>query len=144
VGGLSRPRLRLLAARVLAVKQMVDGASFIENYRTIHDEQKIEQRAAFTLVMRVHRGGGLSKDAIYLRGLAELLEHLAGGGELEPLFIGKIATEHIPIIKELSLRRVLREPPLTPEFLNRPDTADRLARLGGGLSVTDLVERKKK
>ncbi len=142
VGGLSRPRLRLLAARVLAVKQMVDGADFVENFRTIHDGQKIEQRAAFTLVMRVHRGGGLTKDAIYLRGLAELLGHLARGGELAPLYLGKIAADHIPIVRELSLRGVLRRPPLEPEFMNRPETAARLAKLRDGLSVTDLVERK--
>jgi len=144
VGGLSRPRLRLLAARVLAVRQMVDGAGFIENFRVIHDEQKLEQRAAFTLVMRVHRGGGLSKDAIYLRGLAELLDYLAGGGELAPLYLGKIAAGHIPIVRELTLRGVLRTPPLEPVFISRPGTAERLAKLRDGLSVTDLVERTKK
>lgn len=143
-GGLSRSRLRLLAARVLAVRQMVSGASFVENYRSIHGGEKIEQRTAFSLVMRVHRGGGLSKDVIYLRGLADLLEYLADGGELKPLYIGKIAAEHIPVIKELTLRRVLRKPPLKPEFLNRPDTAVRVARLASGLTVTDLVERTRK
>lgn len=144
VGGLSRPRLRLLAARVLASRRMTDGASFVENYREIHGGQRIEQRAAFTLVMRVHRGGGLVKDAIYLRGLAEVLRHLANGGELRPLFIGKIATEHIPVIKELTLRGVLRDPPLTPEYMDQPETAARLARVRAGLSVLDLAERKKK
>jgi uncharacterized protein (TIGR02421 family) len=144
VGGLSRPRLRLLAARVLAVRQMVDGTSFVENYRTIHGVQKIEQRAAFNLVMRVHRGGGLAKDAIYLRGLAGLLEYLAEGGELGPLFIGKIAAEHIPVIRELTLRKVLRQPPLRPEFLNHPEAAERLEKLKLGPSMLDLVERKRK
>ena len=39
--------------------------------------------------MRVFRSGGMTKDAIYLRGLVELLEHLGAGGSLDPLWLGK-------------------------------------------------------
>ena len=58
--------------------------------------------------MRVFRGGGLTKDAIYLRGLLQLLAHLARGGALEPLLVGKIALDHVPLVEELVLREVLR------------------------------------
>ena len=32
---------------------------------------------AFTITMRVFRSGGLTKDAVYLRGLRELVDHLS-------------------------------------------------------------------
>ena len=41
--------------------------------------------------MRIYRGGGLTKDAVYLRGLLQILRYLREGGELEPLFVGKVA-----------------------------------------------------
>ena len=42
----------------------------------------------------VFRGGGLTKVALYLRGLVEILDHIGGGGELEPLLVGKVAVEY--------------------------------------------------
>ncbi len=63
--------------------------------------------------MRTFRGGGLTKDAVYLRGLVQLLEYFKNGGELEPLFIGKISADHIAIVKELQWRKVLHPAPLT-------------------------------
>ena len=69
VGGLTRPRLRLLAARVLAVQQMLEGAAFQEVFQELDREHFFERRIAFTIAMRVFRGGGLTKDLVYLRGL---------------------------------------------------------------------------
>ena len=91
VGGLSRPRLRLLAARVVAAHLMIDGASFVETFRTLDRTYDFAQRTAFVVTMRTYRSGGLTKDAVYLRGLRQILDYLAGGGDLEPLFVGKIA-----------------------------------------------------
>ena len=48
-------------------------------------------RTAFTVAMRVYRGGGLTKDAIYLRGLEQVSGYLAAGGEVERLLVGKVA-----------------------------------------------------
>jgi uncharacterized protein (TIGR02421 family) len=143
VGGLSRPRLRLLAARVIAVHALLDGASFIDCYRELNSKHSFARYSAFTVTMRVFRGGGLTKDAIYLRGLNQLLQYLSDGGGFEPLFIGKIAAEHVPIIEELKWRRVLRDPPLMPRYLTRPDTAERLAKVRQYKSALDLIERKR-
>ena len=35
------------------------------------------------------RGGGLTKDALYLKGLIELLAFFKQGGAMEPLLLGK-------------------------------------------------------
>ena len=143
VGGLSRPRLRLLAARVLAVRRRIEGASFVDTFREIDRTYGFEQRTAFTLTMRIFRGGGLTKDLVYLRGLVSLLKYLKKGGELEPLFVGKIGTDHIPLVEELQLRRVLHPAPLLPRYLDMPQSRERLKIARNGLSIINLIERKK-
>lgn len=143
VGGLSRPRMRLLAARVLAAHQMAEGASFIETFRLLGPTYDFPQRQAYTIAMRVYRGGGLTKDVVYLRGLVEMLDYLRAGGELEPLLVGKIAAEHLPLVHELQLRQVLRPPPLRPRYLDYPQVSARLLRLRQGISVQELLTGRK-
>jgi uncharacterized protein (TIGR02421 family) len=144
VGGLSRPRIRLLAARVVAAAQMVDGATFIETFRLLHRHFAFAQRVAYIITMRTFRGGGLTKDMVYLRGLIEMLEYVGTGGDLEPLFVGKIASDHIPFIQELQLRQVLGTPPLRPRYLGDPQVIGRLEQLRNGLTVFDLIGGKTK
>lgn len=142
VGGLSRPRLRLLAGRVIAAKRLIEGATFVDTFRELYRTYGFAQRTAFTVTMRIYRGGGLTKDAIYLRGLVEVLQYIKGGGQLDPLFVGKIAADHIPIIKELQWRQVLRPTPLYPRYMNSVEAAARLEELRNGTSILDLIERK--
>lgn len=78
-GGLTAFRLRQLAARVLTVHRMVTGANFVEAHQALV-EDGIPASSAFTTTMRAFRSGGMTKDAIYLRGMLELLEHLKDGG----------------------------------------------------------------
>ena len=144
VGGLSKPRLRLLAARVMAAHSLMNGATFIDAFRLLKDTYGFKQHLAFNVVMRVFRAGGLTKDAVYLRGLIQLLRYLHKEPLNDLFFIGKIAIDHIPIIQELRRRRVLQAPRLHPHFLNAPQAAPRLERLSQGLSVVDLIERREK
>jgi uncharacterized protein (TIGR02421 family) len=143
VGGLSRPRLRLLAGRVVAAQCLIEGATFIDTYRVLYHTYGFSQRIAFTIAMRIYRGGGLTKDAVYLRGLVAVLKYIAEGGQLDPLFVGKIAADHVPIIKELQWRQVLRPTPLYPRYMRTPDLSQRLAYLRQGVSVLNLLDRKK-
>jgi uncharacterized protein (TIGR02421 family) len=117
VGGLSRPRLRQLAVRVLAVAQLVQGAEFVDVYRSLHDQYGFNQRVAYNTTMRVFRGGGFTKDAVYLRGLVGVLEHLEAGGDMEILLSGKIALDHVEILEELRWRGILQPPRLIPRYL---------------------------
>ena len=139
VGGLSASRLRTLAARVVAANKMVEGATFIETYRELHDDHDFGARSAFNITLRLFRGGGFTKDIVYLRGLSQLLEYLRSGGDIEPLFIGKFALEHMPIIQELRWREVLYPPPLMPSYLQRAEVQLRIQKLRDGLSVTELT-----
>ncbi len=143
-GGFSRPRLRLLAGRVAAVKCLTSGASFIETFRTLNRDYGFEQRTAFTITARVYRSGGLTKDTVYLQGLVKLLKYLERGGEVAPLYVGKISADHIPIIQELQWRGVLRAVPLRPRYLDFPETEEKVKKLRKGCSVLNLIERSKK
>jgi uncharacterized protein (TIGR02421 family) len=140
VGGLSTPRMRILAARVVAARMLVDGATFIDTFRTMDRDFAFSQRVAYTITMRTYRGGGLTKDAVYLQGLVEILEYLQRDGRLDPLFVGKIAAEHIPLIQELQHRKVLTPPPLRPRYLEMPGVAERLAQAHSGTTVMDLIK----
>ncbi len=59
---------------------MIGGAEFPEVHRGLVDAG-VPREQAFTITMRVFRSGGLTKDAVYLRGLHELVTHLAAGGD---------------------------------------------------------------
>lgn len=140
VDGLSVARMRQLAARVLAVRKLVDGASFVETFRALDDEFGFTQRTAYNITMRVYRGGGLTKDAVYLRGLQAILRYVQKGGDLKPLLVGKMAVEHIPIIKELQYRKVLKPVAIVPRFLQDDGARQRLEDLRGSTcNVVDLV-----
>ena len=78
--------------------------------------------------MRIYRGGGLTKDAVYLRGLLQILKYLREGGELEPLFVGKIASAHLPLLAELSLRQIIKPPALRPRYLENPKALKKIER----------------
>jgi uncharacterized protein (TIGR02421 family) len=143
VGGLGRPRLRLLAGRALAVHRMISGASFVDVYTELNQDSGFKQRVAFGIAVRVFRGGGLTKDVVYLQGLVELLDYLRSGGDLGLLYIGKVSMEHIPIIRELLSRKVLQAAPLRPEYLDSPEAVARLDKARQGISPLDLVKRRK-
>ena len=89
----------------------------------------------------VYRGGGLTKDALYLKGLVNLLDYLRQGGALEPLYVGKITADDIPLIRELQWRQVLCPAPLRPRYMENSQTAEKLAYLRQGVSVLDLIKR---
>jgi uncharacterized protein (TIGR02421 family) len=139
VGGLTRARMRTLAARVIAVDALVQGCDFVETFRRLRRQCGLSNRAAFNVCLRVFRSGGLTKDMVYLRGLRDLLAHLAGGGVFWLLFIGKIALSHVPAIERLCRNGVLDGPSLRPRYATDPAALERLEQTRSGLSVLDML-----
>ena len=142
VGGLTSERMRVLAARVISARALIDGASFVEVFRLLERTYDFNRLTAYTITMRVFRGGGFLKDAIYLRGLQGILNYLAQRGDLEVLFVGKIAQSHVGVVKELLLRQILMPPPLHPHYLETAMAQSRLENLRRGLTVLDLMKKK--
>lgn len=138
VGGLTPARLRTLAARVIVVHDLLAGASFTDCHRRLVDAD-LPSGTAFTTVMRVFRSGGLTKDAIYLRGLLDLLAHVHGGGSLETLYSGKFALDDLPLIDDLVTRGFLHRPAVLPRFWDLPGTAERLAEAAAADDLTQLT-----
>jgi uncharacterized protein (TIGR02421 family) len=138
VGGLDAARLRQLAARVVAVHQMLEGAEFPEVHRVLV-HAGVPRTQAFTITTRVFRSGGLTKDAVYLRGLRDLVDHLAAGHELDVLWLGKMPLEAVPLVAEMHRRGALVDPLLRPRFLDDPVARDRLAAIPNASSLASLI-----
>ena len=139
MGGLDRGRLRHLAGRVLAVDCLLSGLSFVDTFHHLRQEYDFPLRALFEMVARVYRGGGFTKDSVYLRGLVETLRLIPLQEDFDGVFAGKIGFHHIPLIRELQSRSVLLPAPFRPRFLVLKSARKRIARLRSGAEVTDLV-----
>ncbi|TJY66059.1 DUF1704 domain-containing protein [Sphingobacterium alkalisoli] len=118
IGGLTNDRLRIIAGRVIAVRHMLMGHSFIETFSMLSEEYEFANQTAFQMTMRVYRGGGLTKDALYLQGLIELIQYLKEGKDIRLLTIGKIREDYLPIVQDLTQRGILRPPALVPRYLS--------------------------
>lgn len=120
VGGLTNERMRVLAARVIAVNHLVKGYTFKDTFSLLTDKYAFSPQDAFHISMRVYRGGGLTKDAVYLKGLLHLIEYIKQGCDISPLLIGKIRQDYIPVINELTFRGLLNKIPIKPRYLSEP------------------------
>lgn len=142
-GGFTAHRLRVLAGRVVGVYAMLDGATFIDAFRLLHRQYGFDQRAAYAITARIYRSGGLTKDAVYLRGLLDILRYFREDGELDILFVGKLARRHVPVLRELRDRQILRPVPLRPRYLEQDAAQQRLEALRNGLSILDLLPTRR-
>jgi uncharacterized protein (TIGR02421 family) len=139
VGGLTWGRLRQIAARVVAVKRLLDGYNFAEVHRELTDVYGFSKGGAFTIVMRVWRSGGLTKDAIYLRGLQELVEYIASKRDLPFLWKGKMSLTDLPLAEDLSHRGILDRPAIIPAFLEADDARQRLEAVATNAGLHQLI-----
>lgn len=137
-GGLTINRLKILAARVMAVDCVTQGANFIETFHMLRNDYGFTSKTAFNIAMRVHRGGGYTKDAIYLKGLIQLMEFIKEGGNLALLYGGKFALEHLPMIKELIHLKIIKQP-ILPGLIETRNTKQRIATVKKGVPLHQLV-----
>ncbi len=138
-GGLNASRLRLLAARVLATDRMIKNDGFLLTYQMLVDKYQFSPQGAFKITMRIYRGGGLTKDAVYLRGLMELITYIRNGGDLDILYTGKFNLPHVPLIEDLLYRKVVK-PAILPRYFEDPETKDRLEKLrSDSFNLSQLV-----
>ncbi|NEN21939.1 DUF1704 domain-containing protein [Cryomorpha ignava] len=138
VKGLSINRMRTLAGRVIAAESMVKGASFIETFNLLR-ARRFSDYTSYYIAMRIYRGGGLVKDAVYLAGLLDVMDYLKKGRNLETLYTGKFNINHVDMIEELMHRNIVK-PPVLPRFLQRDSVRVRLEILRHGIEVTELLE----
>jgi hypothetical protein len=67
----------------------------------LHSQHKLNREKAFVITLRVHRGGGFTKDHLYLRGIRNVYKYAKKGQDLGILLTGKVSQEYIPTIVKL-------------------------------------------
>jgi len=100
-GNLTISRLRELAYRVIAADSLIKGNDFTETFNLIHNQYGLDQDRAFNIVLRVHRGGGFTKDALYLSGLQKIYSRYQSGVNMDSLLLGKCSLEYEPVVTHL-------------------------------------------
>ncbi|MFT5719607.1 MAG: hypothetical protein ACI9T7_003822 [Oleiphilaceae bacterium] len=112
-GNLTLSRLKILALRVIAVDYMLKHKDFCRTYRTLINQHSVDEKQAFTLTTRVYRGGGFTKDHLYLKGFRDII-NLSKTTALDNLLVGKTGVLDFPIISEMVNRGLIFKP--TPLF----------------------------
>lgn len=108
-GSLTTKRLKTIALRVIAVQYMLKHGDFVKTYHTLMNEFILDKDFAFTLTARVYRGGGFTKDYLYLKGFRDILR-LAKQGPIENLLVGKTGLLDFNITSELVERGMITKP----------------------------------
>ncbi len=118
-GNMTLKRLRGLALRVLAVREMLKHGDFRHTYSFLSEEHGLPSSDAFKLAVRVHRGGGFTKDYLYLNGVGLALEAIKNKN-IKNLYVGKTGFAYLPIIDEMVERQLVTAPKFYPEFISNP------------------------
>lgn len=100
-GCLTMSRLRELAFRIIAVDSLIKGCDFATTFDLLHGQYKLHKNKAFAITLRVHRGGGFTKDHLYLLGLKKIYDYAQAGKDLAPLLTGKVSLEYKDTILKL-------------------------------------------
>jgi hypothetical protein len=102
------------------------GAGVAEIFQELVDEHRLAANEAFDVAVRACRGGGLTKDVVYLRGLRDLLAHLEAGRNFEALFVGKVSLSQFDTIESMLADAEIEPAELLPRDLDDPVARARL------------------
>lgn len=140
-GSLTGNRLRILAGRVVAGDALLRGMNFKQMFHMLYGQYGFTKEHAFNITSRMFQGGGLLKDIIYLKGLVEIREYLANGGDLKFLLAGKFALKHVNVINELIERHILSPPAILPRYMELPDYESKITKLREGIPLYKLKQK---
>jgi len=104
-GNLTVKRLKELSYRVLAVDSLAKGYSFSKTFRLLHNTYDLDREDAFYIAVRAHRGGGFTKDYLYLSGLKKIYDYYQSGKDLNLLITGKVSLEFSEAINNMILNK---------------------------------------
>ncbi|EMB9236833.1 flavohemoglobin expression-modulating QEGLA motif protein [Vibrio alginolyticus] len=120
-GHFSIKRLRTLALRVLAVESMIKDRDFRHTFMLLKEQYKASDLQAFTTTARVYRGGGLTKDYLYLRGFREVLNAYDRlGDDFSLLLCGKTELKYFELIRSLVSKEIFTQPKFISPALSTP------------------------
>ncbi len=124
-GCLTVKRLRVLALRVLAVDSMLREKNFRTTFLMLKEQYQVSDEQAFTITARVFRGGGFTKDFLYLQGFHHMLNAYESESQFNHLLVGKTSIDYLPKLSKLIERGVLIAPKyISPAFENPINNTD--------------------
>ncbi|WP_448547448.1 flavohemoglobin expression-modulating QEGLA motif protein [Thalassotalea fusca] len=123
-GFLTVPRLKVLALRVLAVDSMIKEKDFKKTFLFLKEQHNVADDQAFTITTRVYRGGGFTKDYLYLKGLHHILNAYETNPDFINLLCGKVSLDYLPIISRLIEKNYLNKPKLITPSIAAPSEND--------------------
>ena len=119
-GHLTIKRLKELALRVIAIDMMINGLDFKSVYHELVNTYYQNENDAFILSTRIFRGGGFTKDHLYLKGFIRILTYYKEGKSLEPLLIGKNSIAYLEVFEEMIARKLANPPKYITNILKKP------------------------
>jgi uncharacterized protein (TIGR02421 family) len=109
-GNLTITRLHYLALRVMVINKMLRGYDFKQSFEYLMDQGILNDTQAFYLTARAYRGGGFTKDYLYLKGFKDILKLYNKNTDLKNLLIGKTSVAYLPLINEMTERKIFLPP----------------------------------
>jgi len=99
-GCLTLYRLKELSYRVLAADSLRKGFDFCGTFDLLHNQYKLNREEAYSITLRAHRGGGFTKDHLYLTGLKKIYNYYQSNKNLDTLLAGKVSLQYEPIVSK--------------------------------------------
>ncbi len=103
-GCLTMKRMKELAHRVIAADSLIKGYDFSDTFDLLFSQYKLDRETAWSISLRAHRGGGFTKDFVYLTGLKKIYDMFQHGKDYELLLTGKVTYGYEDTIQKLQKR----------------------------------------
>lgn len=100
-GCLTLKRMKELAYRVIAADSLIKGYDFKDTFDLLYSQYKLDKETAWQITLRVHRGGGFTKDYLYLTGLKKVYDYYYSSQDMDTLLTGKVTLENKSAIARL-------------------------------------------
>ncbi|WP_299897070.1 flavohemoglobin expression-modulating QEGLA motif protein [uncultured Aquimarina sp.] len=126
-GCLTLKRMKELAYRVIAADSLIKGYDFKDTFDLLYSQYKLDREAAWQITLRAHRGGGFTKDYLYLTGLKKIYDYYHNNEDIGLLLTGKVTLEnkqHISKLQDLGLAN--RGTHITDSFAKNLNTNKKL------------------
>lgn len=123
-GNITLRRLKKIALRVIVVDMMCSGADFIDCFDSLIKNFDVEENEAFNIVARIFRGGGFTKDYLYLSGFVKIYKLWEDEFDLTPLLVGKTSLPFFNTIEEMMGREMISKPKYITKSYLEPKIKD--------------------
>lgn len=113
----SSDSLAKIAANVVGVDSVLKGMDFKGTFEMMKD-YGLGDSMAWERSLRVHRGGGMIKDHVYLQGWRDIQKFADEDGDFRTLYVGKVGVKDMPVVRDFLASGDLNEAKYVPDFID--------------------------